>query len=92
MNISENMIPIVNDYVRSRQEEFGLLIFTNRTPILTFNQDSTMIWEQIDGQNTIREICDILQAKSISNKGDIQNVIIEFLKTCEELGLIKFEN
>ncbi len=92
MDISENMIPFVKAHVRSRQEEFGLLIFTNRTPILSFNQDSKMIWEQINGHKNICEICDFLLSKSNSNKEDIQSVVIEFLKSCEELDLIALKS
>lgn len=83
------MIPKIKKGVRIRQEEFGALIFTNRTPILSLNQDAFAVWELIDGTRTAENIIKIL-GKTYSETGKVQSLAKEFITSCVELGLVDF--
>lgn len=87
--MSIDLIPRIKKHVTSRNEEFGLLIFTNRTPILAFNTDSTLIWEKIDGKKTIRDICESLMRQNSSDVARTQKSVNDFLDACVKLDLIE---
>lgn len=82
-----NFIPKIRPAVRSRKEDFGGLIFTNRTPILSLNEDSYIIWEAIDGEKSISDICTFLSNKYPNRLID-ESVISDFCKACQDLDLI----
>ena len=50
------MVPKIREGVRARAEEFGALVFTNRTPILALNGDAFAVWKLIDGTRTDGDI------------------------------------
>lgn len=83
---SLNMIPQIRAGVRFRDEEFGCLVFTNRTPILSFDKDATKILHFVDGQSAIGDI-----AKRLSDMGykDTKKVVTDFIETCIKLDLIE---
>ena len=85
----EDKIPKIKAGVRARKETFGGLIFTNRTPILSLNQDSFLIWEAIDGVHSPTDICSCLQAANPERDIDIR-VIEEFVNVCEDLDLLTY--
>lgn len=84
--ISLNMIPKIRAGVRLRDEEFGGLVFTNRTPILSFDNDATKILHLVDGQLSIGDI-----AKQLSGNGypETEKVVTDFIETCIKLDLIE---
>ncbi len=84
-----NSIPVIKTAVKSRKEAFGGLIFTNRTPILSLNEDSYIIWEAIDGSRSIADICVYLSEKYTDKLID-ENIVIDFCKACEDLDLLEF--
>lgn len=86
--VSLNMIPQVRAGVRFRNEEFGSLVFTNRTPILSFDKDATKILHLINGQSSIDDI-----VKQLSEKGykDTEKVVMDFIETCIKLDLIEIK-
>lgn len=88
MCIGEDFIPVVCQEIRVRKEDFGLIVVSKRTPILTMNHDSENIWNCIDGFSNIKEICLRLNVGSEVNKG----IVMEFISSCYKLGLIKFKN
>ena len=84
------MIPRVRSGVKLRKEDFGALIFTNRTPILALNCDALAIWEMFDGCRTVREISQTLG----EGRGDQAAVCISvssFVAACQELGLVELD-
>ncbi|MCH5143275.1 MAG: hypothetical protein J1G07_06175 [Clostridiales bacterium] len=83
---SLNMIPQIRAGVRFRDEEFGCLVFTNRTPILSFDNDAAKILHLVDGQSSIGDI-----AKQLSGMGYIETekVVTDFIETCIKLDLIE---
>ena len=86
-----NAVPRVKPHVRFRKEEFGGLIFTNRTPILAINNDSFLIWAAIDGKRTVYEIYTLLVQNSNDKQIDL-DIVNDFLTACEELDLIEFNH
>lgn len=83
----ENVIPTIKQGVRTRKEDFGALVFTNRTPILSLNEDSYLIWSAIDEERTIGQITAYLQENNPKRLIDI-GTITDFYKACEDLDLI----
>ena len=86
----ENIIPTIKQGVRTRKEDFGALVFTNRTPILSLNEDSYLIWSAIDGERTIVQITVYLQDNNPDRLIDI-DTLTDFYKACEDLDLIEFK-
>lgn len=93
IEINDGLIPFIIDGVKSRQESYGLLIVSKRTPILNLNEDSTVLWTAIDGVKKIHEIVTCMNDGIDSAEDAEQNrkVIMEFYKSCYELGLIDFK-
>ena len=86
----KNIVPVIKQDVHLRHEDFGGLIFTNSTPILSLNEDSYLIWSAIDGEKTIAQITEYLQDNNPSRIIDI-DTITDFYKACEDLDLLEFK-
>ena len=91
MDIKDNMIPFVCDGIKVRKEDFGLLIVSKRTPILTMNEDSTLIWNSIDGNSSISQISQKLN-KEIDGDESNNKTIMIFIENCYKLGLLDFKS
>ncbi len=87
--MDKNIVPIFKKGVKTRKEAFGGLVFTNRTPILSLNHDSILIWDAIDGVRSLAEICTFLQTMCPDRDIDI-GIIEEFFKVCKKLDLIEY--
>lgn len=83
-----NKIPKIKSGVRVRKEEFGALVFTNRTPILTLNEDSFLIWNTIDGVRSIEQMVKHLLDNNPEKEITFE-IVDEFIKACEDLDLIE---
>ena len=91
--INDQMVPIINNGVKARQEAYGLLIVSKRTPILNLNEDSAILWNSIDGTKSIHAIVSSMN-NGISSAEDAEKnrkIIMDFYKSCYELGLISFK-
>jgi len=76
--------------VKARREEFGALIFTNRTPILTLNKDAYAIWQLIEGGRSVDEIIQALLANG-AEEVQVRGKVHEFISSCTKLGLIALD-
>lgn len=90
MDVKEGLIPKISNGVKAREETFGLLLVSKRTPILVLNQDSEMIWKYFDGNNSVEKI-----AREVNEQidGELEETIETvkcFVESCYELGLIGF--
>ena len=93
IEINDGLIPFINDGVKSRQETYGMLIVSKRTPILNLNEDSASLWNAMDGTKKIHEIVAFMN-DGIDNTEDAEQnrkIIMEFYKSCYELGLVDFK-
>lgn len=89
MNIQMETVPRINAGVKVRREQFGLLLVSKRTPILALNEDSAIIWECIDGRNSVEEIAAKLQAETEEEKSKTAETVRCFVESCFELGLLE---
>jgi hypothetical protein len=80
-------IPTIKQGVRARPEQFGALVFTNRTPILSLNKDSYLIWSTIDGVKTVELIIQTLKDQHPEIEIE-EDTIRDFMRACENLDLI----
>ncbi len=92
MNNKDNMIPFIMENIRIREEEFGLMVFSNRTPVLTFNQDAAIIWRQIDNNKTVIQISNEIDCIKNGEGNSNLEVIRDFLEACNKLRLVSFRN
>lgn len=75
------------DGVRARRESFGLLIVSKSTPALSLNDDGRIVWELIDGKNSVKNIID-----KVSDQYDDDSVrekVFELLDGFVKLNLIE---
>lgn len=93
IEINDGLIPFINDGVKARQESYGLLIVSKRTPVLNLNEDSAALWTAMDGVKRIRKIVAFMNAgiDNIEDAEQNRKIIMEFYKSCYELGLIDFK-
>ncbi len=84
--VSVNMIPQIQVGVRFRDEEFGCLVFTNRTPILSFDRDATKILHLVDGQLCIGDIAARLREMGYM---EAEKAVTDFIGICIKLDLIR---
>lgn len=90
MIVFDSFIPRANDGVKVRNEEFGLLVVSKRTPILSLNKDSALIWNYMDGEMTIAQIAYAVNDSIDGEMSQNTKIVTEFFKNCYELGLIEF--
>lgn len=91
IEITDALIPHVCEGVKARHESYGLLIVSKRTPILNLNEDSTILWNAIDGRKKLFEIVNEMNSEIEEGVEKNRNIIMEFYKSCYELGLIEFK-
>lgn len=90
MNMELTSIPVCADGIKTREETFGMLLISKRTPILTLNDDSTAIWSKVDGAKTISAIVTELKNEYACPKNELEATVISFFDSCYKLGLIEF--
>lgn len=88
MDITMETVPVISENVKTRNEEFGLLIVSKRTPILALNKDSELIWECFDGRKNIVEIADEINSQLDGDISQIREIVKCFVESCYDLGLI----
>lgn len=86
MNIQNDTIFAYAEGVKSRTEEFGLLIVSKTTPALSLNMDSKFVWELIDGKRTVSEIVDAVMAEYHNDV--VQEGVPHLLDRLLNLGLL----
>lgn len=91
MTIEGNKVPKVSNLVKVRNEEFGLLLVSKKTPILALNEDSKLIWECIDGIRTVDEISEYLNTEFDFDFTETSKIVKCFIEGCYELRLLEFE-
>lgn len=89
VDIQRKTVPKVHENIKTRKEQFGLLIVSKRTPILALNEDSQMIWECFDGKSTVEEIACKLQEEMEENWEQTVETVKCFVESCYDLGLIE---
>jgi putative mycofactocin binding protein MftB len=71
---NRDVIYKIAEGVRVRQEEFGLLVISKTTPALSFNKDSKLVFELIDGKRSVNDIISIVfgeyESDSVGQKID----------------------
>ena len=83
-------VPRISTGVRARDEGFGLLVVSKRTPILSLNNDSALIWKMIDGKSTLAEIISKVNQQIDGDEERNSDVVFQFVRSCYELGLLEF--
>lgn len=89
MIIENSMIPQVSSMVKVRNEDFGLLLVSKKTPILALNDDSKMIWDCIDGTSNVEKIVSKLNEEIEGSIEDTEKVVKCFLESVYDLRLIE---
>lgn len=91
MDVKLTSIPVCADGIKSRKEAFGMLLVSKRTPILTLNDDSTAIWQKLDGARDVSTIVTELKNEYDCTENELEDTVISFLDSCYKLGLIEFQ-
>ncbi|MBS3975571.1 MAG: PqqD family peptide modification chaperone [Syntrophomonadaceae bacterium] len=85
--ITNDMIFGVVEGVKTRRENFGLLVVSKTTPALSLNEDAMSVWELCNGINTVDVIIKAIQ-DSCQSEG-IDKLVMKTLDSFLKLGLIK---
>ena len=91
MDVKLTSIPVCADGIKTRNESFGMLLVSKRTPILTLNDDSTAIWRKLDGARDVSSIITELKNEYDCPENELRDTVISFLDSCYKLGLIEFQ-
>lgn len=89
MHIGMETVPKISLNVKVRNEQFGLLLVSKRTPILALNNDSAEIWNCFDGVKTIKEISEEINSKIGGDLDETAETVKCFVESCYDLGLIE---
>lgn len=89
MNINTELIPQISENVRVREETFGLLLVSKRTPVLALDKDSMEIWNHIDGKKNVEEIAQHISSQMDADFTEIAEIVGCFVESCYDLGLIE---
>lgn len=89
MVINKESIPKVITGIKVRDEKFGLLLVSKRTPILALNADSTMIWKCFDGESAIEDIAVKINVGGAESLPETVEIVKCFVESCYDLGLIE---
>lgn len=89
MDINIESVPKISENVKVREETFGLLLVSKRTPILSLNKDSMEIWNRFDGKKTVEEIAQDISSHMDTDFTETTEIVRCFVESCCELGLIE---
>lgn len=84
--LNSDAVPSVRENVFMRDEYFGMLVFTNRTPLLAFDGDAASILRLCDGSRTVREIAQDLTESYQADQ--LLSTVQSFVAVCLQLGLV----
>ncbi len=73
--------------VKAREESFGLLIVSKSTPALSLNEDGKVVWELINGKNSVNDMIDGVSKQY--DKVSVREKVIELVESFEKLKLIE---
>lgn len=73
--------------VKAREESFGLLIVSKSTPALSLNEDGKVVWELINGKNSVKDMID--EVSKQFDKVSVREKVIELVEGFEKLNLIE---
>lgn len=73
--------------VKAREESFGLLIVSKSTPALSLNEDGKVVWELINGKNSVNDMID--EVSKQYDKVSVREKVIELVEGFEKLNLIE---
>lgn len=90
MNIKLKNVPVCAESVKTRREDFGMLLVSKRTPILTLNDDSVAIWQKMDGIKDISAIISELRNEYDCSEKELEETVLSFFDSCHKLGIIEF--
>lgn len=91
MIIEDSMIPQVSSLVKVRNEDFGLLLVSKKTPILALNEDSKVIWECIDGIKTVKQIAELINSYLDGEYEETAEIVKCFIESCHDLRLLEIK-
>ena len=86
-SVSLKRIFKINYGVKTREENFGLLVVSKNTPALSLNEDSAAVLKLCNGTHTVENIIKIISEDY--HNDSINNKVIETLEGFLKLGLIK---
>lgn len=76
----------IADGVRSREEDFGLLVVSKTTPALALNEDMKIVWNLIDGKSTVEQI--LFSIQKLYPKFEVEKKVVDIFNTLIKVGLI----
>ena len=82
-----NAIYGILEGVRTREEDFGLLVVSKTTPALALNDDMKSVWCLINGESTCGQILDAIKAQY--DETDVDTKVDEIFETLIKVGLIQ---
>ena len=82
-----NAIYRISEGVRTREENFGLLVVSKTTPALALNDDMKFVWCLINGKSTCGQILDAVKAQY--DETDAEAKVDEMFATLIKVGLIQ---
>lgn len=97
------MIPIKLNYHKFKdseiieREEDGNIIVQGAHMIFVFKENEALIWNFIDGKNTVGNIVNLIindikeKDYDVSDYKHIEKVIMDFIETLKDYELIKYE-
>ena len=89
MIIENEMVFKISEFVKVREEDFGLLLVSKKTPILALNKDSRLIWNNINGESSVEQIVKKVNSSIDGDDKEIQAIVKEFIDSCYKLRLIE---
>jgi hypothetical protein len=85
--INRNAVYEIAGDVRIREETFGLLVVSKRTPAVSLNMDSKSVWDLLDGKRTVDDVIQIILEEY--EEKTVEKNIMALLAQLLELGLIR---
>ena len=73
--------------VKTREEDFGLLVISKTTTALSLNIDSKFIWNLIDGKRSVAGILSVIEDEYEGE--NLQRRLVDMLLVFQKLGLIQ---
>ena len=86
--IKEGNIFKKDSTARTRKETFGILIVSKNAPAIALNEDAKIVWDLIDGTNTVGDIISNV-VKEYDKSEDVKIKVIETIKGLVKANLIK---
>jgi hypothetical protein len=78
-------------HVKIRQENFGFLVLSPSSPLLSINVDGGKILQRCDGSHSLQQIMDEIAAETGDTPANVEVTVLRYVKMLRKLKVVTYK-